>query len=111
MSNYGMKEVIYVATFNNMDDLLKAVKKKAEKASGNVPLTELFHERFMKSNTRFENIQEFFDAFPIKFQTQEEWNAIEDAVKDEFVESNTDFKTWAEMMKKAATEHIKSKMK
>lgn len=100
-----------MATFNNMDDLMKAIKKKAEEASGNVPVTELLHEEFMKSHTKFENVQEFFNAFPTKFKTQEEWNAIDEAEKDGFVKNNTDFKTWAEMMKKAGTEHLKSKMK
>lgn len=94
-------------TFNNLDDLMKAIKKKTEEATGNVPIDQLLHEGFMKSHTKFNNVQEFFDAFPVKFKTQEEWDSLDNEQKDLFVKENTDFETWNDMFKAAGVEHFK----
>lgn len=95
-----------MAQFRNLNDLSKHLQKKVKEASGNVSISELLNEGFMQKYTDFENSQEFFDKSPFNFETQEEWDQIEEKEKDDYVKSHTRFTTWNEMLQKAGQEYF-----
>jgi len=95
-----------MAQFRNLNDLSKHLQKKVKEASGNVSISELLNDAFMQKYTDFENSQEFFDKSPFKFETQEEWDQIDEKEKDDYVKIHTRFDTWNEMLQKAAQEYF-----
>lgn len=88
----------------NLDKLVKKVESVSGKQS--VGLSELMNPAFMEEFTSFKNIDELFDKGGFKVESKEDFEAIDENQLDEWVEKNTQFKTWKEMLNKAATNHI-----
>ncbi|WP_273478509.1 hypothetical protein WJ437_09105 [Ignavigranum ruoffiae] len=100
----------FKVNFAGLDELERKLKSHIEKVSNlgkNVPFTELFDEKFMSSNTKFDNIQSFADASKFDF---ENLDSIDEKELDQFVDSNTDFNNWEDMKNRAAEIWVKKQL-
>lgn len=93
-------------TFNNMKDLMKAMQKKADQASGNVSLKDLLNDQFIKKHSDFDRAQDFFDKAPFTLDSEDDFEKIEMSVKDGYVRDHFKFQTWDEMITAAGKEHV-----
>lgn len=87
-------------------DTLNDLQDSIEKASGEVPFDELFHEMFMKQFTPFDSINEFFEESPWSVESDEDFEDIPERELDEFVRNNTKFKSWKHMSRIATEKYL-----
>ncbi|MEY8346438.1 hypothetical protein [Niallia circulans] len=97
--------------FDDLNKFLKDMEKKVEKASGDVSFSVLFNDRFMKKNTDFNNIDDFFEKSPFEFENEEEFEKIDENELDKYVKENTKFNTWEEMMSEAGALYMAEQLK
>jgi hypothetical protein len=92
---------------------LEDFKKKVQSLSqiSSVPFAEMLNPSFISRCSRFENVQEFFDASNFAIQSPEDFKAIPDDEWDTFVRENTSYSNWESMLKDAGGEWVKSKLK
>jgi hypothetical protein len=100
-----------MARNNGFDDLskqLKKMEKSIEKyeSGQNVGFSELFNPTFMKKHTKFVNIDEFFEKSPFKVEIQSDFENIDEAELDAYVDEYSRFNTWEEMLGEAGQEHL-----
>lgn len=98
--------------FDELNKKLKDMEKAAKELDGEneVSFGELFNNSFMKKYTNSENVQVFFDNSGFKTDTDEEFEAIDQAELDSYVQSNSKFNTWEEMKGKAGEEYVVKKL-
>lgn len=91
---------------NGLSDFQKKIEKLGQfsESKHSVPLSELFSDAFMKSNTRFENCDDFFKSANIS--TKEQLEAMPEEQMDKFVAKNTSFSSWQEMLTAASSEYV-----
>ncbi len=88
---------------------LKSNNKKLQNTT-QVSFSDLFSIDFMKNNTNFDNINDFFYYFNIKVNNQVEFNLLDEALLDEAVNRFTDFNSWEEMVDEANLKYIEKKL-
>lgn len=91
--------------------LEKIAQQVEEKVKMELPLTELFPEDFMRKNSQYTNIIEFFDGGGFVFKTEEDFKNIDQDQLDSFINEKTDFGSWEDMYKAAATIQVSKKLK
>ena len=91
-----------------LEDLMNRVN--AISGEQHVPFSELFDQNFMAKHTEYVSIEEFINASGYEVHSEEDFKAIPDAEFDKHVMENTDFDSWEEMMKAAATEYYKKQL-
>ncbi len=101
---------VKISGFNNLNNFLDELQKKAESISGEVKFDELFNDSFMENNTKFKTIDEFFENSPFAIETQDDFDDIDESELDQYVNENTDFSSWEEMKKAAGTLYAKKKL-
>ncbi|MCJ7774435.1 MAG: hypothetical protein MUP22_15030 [Desulfobacterales bacterium] len=73
----------------------------------NVSLTELLNNTFISHHSTFSCIDDFFEASGFKIESREDFEAIPDDEWDQFINQNTSFNNWKEMLKAAGEEWVK----
>lgn len=107
-----MRSNFKITGMKDLEKSLKRIEKKIQdQVSGEVTFDVLFNKRFMKLYTKFNDIEEFFQASPFNIQSQEDFENINEAELDKYVSEHTKFRTWEDMNKKALEEYVKSKLK
>lgn len=91
---------------NDLDDLHDELLELDEE----IPFFILFSESFMLSHTRFSSIAAFLEAGGFHAKTDEEFDAIPDADLDAYVEKESDFSSWEEMLGEAVEEYQRGQL-
>lgn len=86
---------------NSLDDFSKKLEQMAKSAeelegTNNVGFDELFTNSFMSQHSKIATIDDFLEGTNI--HSQEEFEAYPEDDLDKYVEANTDFSTWQEML-------------
>lgn len=68
--------------------------------SNKVTLNELFPEEFMKNYTEFKDLDELQEESDFEIDSEEDFKNIPDEDWDEFIDENTEFSSWEEMLSK-----------
>ena len=92
----------------SLDKLIKNLKS-VEKEYGNgknVPVQDLLTGAFMSKHTNYSSLDDFVEASGFDWSTEEAIEAIPDDELDAFVEANTKFSSWQEMLSTASAEHL-----
>jgi hypothetical protein len=95
-------------TFSNLDDLFKELKTRAKAASGNVPMSDLLTDSFIRKVSSFNTSENFCKEAGI--QTAEEYERMPQEQLDEFVAHNTQYSTWEELLQDAGAAYMAKKM-
>lgn len=66
-----------------------------------VSFGELFPDRFIKTHTDFETLEDLFEESGYEVETAEDFDQIPQEDWDNFIESHTEFSSWQDMMGKA----------
>jgi len=98
--------------FKGFENEIKKLQKKVEDASKpeSVSFNVLFHEDFMRKNTNFTSIDDFFDQSPFQVETEEDFEALDQTELDKYVAEHTQFEDWDDMLSTAGQEHIAKKL-
>ncbi len=82
---------------------LSDMAHRADGLSGNhsVPLPDLLTPDFLRRCSRFQSVEEMFEASGFKVESEDDFSAIPDTEWDEFVRANTSFPSWEVMLGKA----------
>lgn len=83
----------------------ETLKRRAQNVSGPVALEDLFPPEFMRRYTDFRSIDEMVKASGKHVESSEDFERMQDAEWDTFVQSRTRFKQWKAMQTKAAEEY------
>ncbi len=84
------------------DEILRKIKS----AEGDVTLSELFPDSFVRQNTDFQTLQEMFDASGVKNPED-----INSEAFSTFIAARTRFDSWKDMQLAAFAERIRRKLK
>jgi len=92
-----------------LDELSKKLDKLAKNAEGldgshTVSMTDILTPGFISEHTRFANADELFEASGFKCHSQEAFEAIPEAELDKFIQSESSFSSWQEMLGAAGRE-------
>jgi hypothetical protein len=90
--------------FKNFGDFSKKLKE-LEKGT-DVDFPTLFNDEFMRTYTKFETIDDFFDKSPFEVESNEDFDKINEQELDEYVRNNSDFADWEDMRGKAGEEWL-----
>lgn len=98
-----------------IDGVQRSLEELAERASRiggsqEVPLGELLAPGFLSKYSRFLSVDELLEASGFKADTAEEFAKIPEEELDLFIERNTTFATWDEMLSAAGTEWAQKKL-
>jgi len=101
--------------FDGFEELSKKLNDLAEKAESvhgthEVPLSELLTPGFLAKHTRFLSEDELFEASGFEVKTAEDFEKIPDDEWDQFIQQNTPFATWSDMLSAAGTEWTQKKL-
>ncbi len=103
---------IEIKGLDKMQRNLEDLKKRAASLEGTnrVPFSELFDQGFLAQHSRFSSFSELLDAGGFVVNSQEDFKAIPDGEFDKHVSENTDFDSWEDMQKTAATAYFKKRL-
>lgn len=97
--------------FDKLSKKLNELKESAESIQGTqVPLGELLTPGFLAKHTRFLSEDEMFEASGFNVETAEDFEKIPDDEWNNFIEQNTPFATWSDMLSAAAAEWTRKKL-
>lgn len=101
------------SSFKGFDKLQKELKrmqrnvnKTMREFNGDVPLEKLFTTAFIAKHTAFDNYENWLSNGGFVFETQEEYNNLDETALDSYVRDSTCFQSWKEMLDAAASEAI-----
>jgi len=101
---------VKLSGFDDFNNFLNNLQKKAENLSGEIKFDELFNDSFMNDNTKFDTIDKFFDNSPFEIKTQEDFDNLDESQLDIYVNENSVFSTWEEMKKTAGALYAKKEL-
>jgi len=89
--------------FNGFDELeknLNSISENAEKIDGDndIPIEELFTDKFMQEYTNFSSISKFVDHSPFDFS---DLDSIPENKLDKYVSEHSSFLNWNDMLARA----------
>ncbi len=89
-----------------LDDFQRKLNDMAHRAEGSsgshrVPLPELLTPDFLRRCSRFQSVEEMFEASGFKIDAEDDFAAIPDIEWDEFIRANTSFPSWEAMLGEA----------
>ncbi len=97
--------------FDELSKKLDELKESAESIQGTrVPLGELLTPGFLAKHTRFLSEDEMFEASGFNVETTEDFEKIPDEEWNNFIEQNTPFTTWSDMLSAAAAEWAQKRL-
>jgi hypothetical protein len=102
-------------TIEGLDKLQKHLNDLARKAkeldgTHSIPLNELLTPSFISHHTRFASLAELFEAGGFEAGSKEEFEAIPDDKLDAFIQSESSFQSWQDMVGAAGKEWVAGKM-
>ncbi len=93
------------------NELKKLTKKmKALDGQHEVKFTDMYNPAFVSGCSKFESIEELFDASGFKVESKEDFEAIPDEEWEVFISQNTSFDSWLEMQKSAGAAYVKKQL-
>lgn len=98
--------------FDELHKKLTDIQRKIKDIEGkrSIPFNELFTPAFIQKNTQFKNLDEMFAKSGFIINSQEDLQKIPDKEWDGFIETNTKFKTWKEMLDSAVHEWVEKEI-
>jgi len=101
--------------FEGFEEVGKQLEELGERASqmdGNqeVPMSELLEPGFMARNSKFLSFDELVEASGYKIDNLDDFEKIPDNEWDEFIEKNTSFATWQDLISAASAEWATKKL-
>lgn len=98
-----------------LDELSKKLENLGDRADAmngtqDVPLSELLTPGFLAKYSRFLSEDEMFEASGIKVESPEDFAKIPDEEWDDFIQHNTLFATWSDMLSAAGNEWAAKKL-
>lgn len=88
----------------------EAIKQIQQMKGTPVSYTDLFPDSFIQKYTSFSSIDELFDSCGFKIANIEDFNAIPQDVLNKFIEANTKFKNWQDMLNEAGCQYALKKV-
>lgn len=97
---------------DKIQDELKAMEEKAKELSGEqeVSFEELFTHEFMLKNTRYNTLDELFQAADLNIETNEDFDNLPQEELDAGIQKVTKFKSWKDFIGEAATNYFAKRM-
>jgi hypothetical protein len=107
---------VFEFKIEGLDELQRNLEELGDRASQihgrqEVPLNELLTAGFLAKHSRFLSVDEMFKASGFKVETSEDFAKIPDDEWEHFVQQNTTFATWHDMLSAAGTEWAQKKLK
>jgi hypothetical protein len=104
-----------VFEIKGLDELSKKLENLGDRADAmngtqDVPLSELLTPGFLAKYSRFLSEDEMFEASGIKVESPEDFAKIPDEEWDDFIQHNTLFATWSDMLSAAGNEWAAKKL-
>lgn len=98
-----------------LDEVQRNLEKLSDSASKingvqEVPLTELLTPGFLAKYSRFLSVDEMFTASGFRVENSEDLEKISGIEWDHFIEGNTTFASWEEMLSAAGSEWAQVKL-
>lgn len=88
---------------SNIDSVFKEIKEKADKVSGNIPVTKILTDSFIMENTTFSSLSEFVEKGSIE---DSDFENYESSIKlNDFVKNNTDFDSFEDLLQEALEQY------
>ncbi len=91
-------------------ELSDSLIENAKDISGEVNLHDLLTEDFMKSNTRFESLENMFTSGGFVVKSSDDFANISINEFDAHIAKNSEFSSWNELLGKAAGEYISGRL-
>lgn len=93
-------------------DKLQDFSDRVQKLDGthNIPVSELLTSDFLRSCSIFPSAEEMFKASGFKVESPEDFKAIPDDQWDVFIQKNTHYSNWEEMLGSAVKEWTKKQL-
>jgi hypothetical protein len=91
---------------------LEEMQRKAEELDGghSVPISELLTPEFLAECSSFSTVEELFEASGFKVGSPEDFEAIPDSDWEWFIQQNTSYTSWSEMLQDASQAWAVKKM-
>lgn len=91
---------------------LKDLERRAKESDGEheVRFDELFSGEFMRKKTKFDSINDFFDATGFKIDTQQDFDDLPEDELDIKVRELTSFQSWKDFSSEAAAHYASKKL-
>ncbi|MGD0292220.1 MAG: hypothetical protein ABSB30_00015 [Terracidiphilus sp.] len=104
--------MIKIEGLDEMTAKLEELSNRASDLQGSheVPLTELLTPGFLAGCSIFLSPDELFAASGFKVESTEDFAAIPDNEWDDFIQKNTSYETWNDMLSAASTEWTKANL-
>lgn len=101
-----------ITGFTELQKKLGDLSRRAQNLEGprNVPVTELLTPAFLSKCSRFNSAAEMFEASGFAVNSQEDFDAIPDDQWNAFIEQNTSYSNWEEMLKAAGAAWVKREL-
>lgn len=98
-----------------LDELQRRLEEMANKAKEiegghSVPVTDLLTSEFLSDCSAFSTVDEMFGASGFKIESQEDFEAIPDDQWEWFIQQNTSYTSWSEMLQAAGAIWARNKM-
>jgi|GEM_PF-2718404 len=91
---------------------LEKMQENAENLGGgsDVSLSDLLSNSFLAEHSRFASLEEFTEASGLDFGSSQSFDAIDPVVLDSFVQENSSFANWQEMINEAVLCYLGEKL-
>jgi hypothetical protein len=95
---------VKITGLDQLQRKLKKIERNAKAMDGeqSVPFDEVLTTGFLRKNTKFTSVDEIMDLVGVK--SQEDFEKLEESKLDVVVREHSSFKSWQEMIGKAAQE-------
>jgi len=94
-----------------MENRIMPDKAKDPENQHDVPFYELLNNSFISRNSSFSSIEELFESSGFRIESQEDFEAIPDNEWNEFINKNTSFHNWKDMLNAAGEEWAKKQIR
>lgn len=99
---------VHIEGFDEFKDELEQLSERAKGIDGGneVPMDELFRPDFMRTHTKFDSLDEFFEESPWTVESRDDFKQIPEDEFDEYVNEHTGFNSWDAMLSSAGREWV-----
>lgn len=95
---------------DKLKENLNKIQSNVKALEGKVQFKDLLTHEFLVVNTKFSSVEDMFEKSGYKVVCQDDLKAIPDSEWDEYISSNSNFKSWKEMLSAAAAELFKKRL-
>ncbi|MGI6349911.1 MAG: hypothetical protein ACOXZ0_08410 [Eubacteriales bacterium] len=95
----------------DLSKIFKSIEGKVEAVTGEVAITKVFTDQFMRQNTSFQSFEAFINAaYPNGF-SETHLSGLQSGALDVFISQNSKFKSWGELYTAAGEKYILDNIK